>query len=92
MGYDQTAYLAGFAQYVAEDHSRDQHTRQHLIEKAKRIDKNEENQEDTTANLLQILWNFYSNKRMIFREFSNKNQLIWILNAKDMSKTILLSL
>ena len=28
---------------------------------------------------------------MIFREFSNKNQLIWILNAKVMSKTILLS-
>ena len=29
---------------------------------------------------------------MIYHEFSNKNQLIWILNAKDMMKSILLSL
>ena len=29
---------------------------------------------------------------MIFKEFSNNNQFIWILNAKDMAKTILLSL
>lgn len=92
MRYDQTACLAVVNQPAAEEHSRDQHTRRHLIEKAKRVNKNGENQEDSTANKLQMLWNFYSSKRRIFREFSNKNQLIWILNAKDVSKTILLSL
>ena len=54
-GYDQTACLAGYAQFSAEYCSRDQHTRRHLIEKAKRIDKNDENQEDSKANKLQML-------------------------------------
>ena len=34
-GYDQTACLAGFAQYIAEDHSRDQSTRRHLTKRRK---------------------------------------------------------
>ena len=33
-GYDQTACLVAVAQNVAEDHSRNQHTRRRLIEKA----------------------------------------------------------
>ena len=72
---------------MAEDHSRYQHTRRRLIEKAKRHDKNEENEKDSKTNLLGMLWKFYNSKGMINKEFINKNQLIWILNAKDMIKT-----
>ena len=55
-GNDQTACLvAGYAQCAAEEHSRDQHTRRRLIEKAKRRDKNEENEKDSKTNLLQLL-------------------------------------
>ena len=93
MGYDQTACLiADAAQYVAEDHSRKQYTRRHLIEKRIKTDKNDEYEKDSKTNLLQMLWKFYSRKSMIYKEFINKNQLICILNAKVMDKTNLLSL
>lgn len=91
-GYDQTACLAGAVHYAAKGHSRDQRTRRHLTKKRKRTDKNDENRKDSTENFLQMLWNFYSSKSIIFKEFSNKNQLIWILNAKVMAKKNLLSL
>ena len=54
-GYDQTACLAGAVHYAAKVRSRDQRTRRHLTKKRKRTDKNEENQKDSTANLLQML-------------------------------------
>ena len=86
-GYDQTACLADYAQDVAEDHSHGQCTRRHLIEKAKRIAKNDENLKDSKTKMLQMRWKFYKSKSMIYNEFINKNQWIWILNAKDMDKT-----
>ena len=42
-------------QFVAEDRSRNQYTRRHLIGKTKTIDKNDENDKDNTANELQTL-------------------------------------
>ena len=88
MGYDQTACLVALAQFAAEGHTRGYRKCRNLNENAKRIDKNEEYEEDSKINLLRMRWKFYSRKGMINHKFSNKNQLVWILNAKDIIKTI----
>ena len=88
---DQTACLAVAGQYVAEEHFGYQLVLRHLTKEAKRTDKNDEYNKDSKTNLLRMIWNFYSSKGMIYHEFSNENQLIWILNAKVMIKSILLN-
>ena len=91
MNHGQTACLAVAGQIVAKDQFGYQCALRNLTKEAKRTDKNEEYEIDSKTNLLQMLWKFYSSKKKLYHEFSNKNQLIWILNAKDMIKTILLS-
>ena len=88
MIHGQTACLLAVAQVVAEGHSRDYHKCRNLTKERNQIDKDDENEKYSNTNLLQKIWNFYRSKRMINKEFSNKNQLIWILNAKVMDKSI----
>ena len=87
MNNGQTACLVAVAQNVAEESWCYQYFLRNLTRKAKRTDKNNESGKDTTAKQLRIIWNFYSSKTKIYKDFSNKNQSIGILDAKVMVKT-----
>ena len=83
-----SACLAGDTQNAAEDHSWTLWDRRNLAKESKRTDKNDEHRKDSNTKINQKPWNLHGKKSMIFKEFSNKNQLICILDAKVMAKTI----
>ena len=81
-----TAGLIAHGFVAEEDRSQGHRNCRILTKERKRIDKNEKYEKDSKTNLLRMQWNFYRSNIMINKKFINNNQLIWILNAKDMIK------
>ena len=72
LGNDQTACLVAVAQIVAEDHSRYQHPRRHLIGNAKRIDKNEEYEKIQKPTFSECSENFTAARARFIRNLATK--------------------